>query len=210
MAARKPTNTTTRKSKAKAKAQSSAAKPALEAAQPSPAEKPKRPRGRPSLYTPELAAQICHALASGFSLNEICQADDMPDEVTVRGWALDDREGFAAKYARAREIQAHRWADEIIDIGDDGRNDWVLRQNPDTGREYFVLNGEHIQRSKQRCENRKWLLSKLLPKQFGDKLELTGDALNKLPAQDIENKLAALMAAVEKRQTAAQPEPSNG
>src|SRR4051812_2164281 len=66
--------------------------------------KPVSELGRPSTYTAELAATICARLATGETLRAVCRDDGMPSESTVRTWALDDREGFSAHYARAREI----------------------------------------------------------------------------------------------------------
>ncbi len=86
---------------------------------------------------------------------------------------------FRETYTLARETQAEVMAHEILDISDNATNDWMARQSEsekgagiDTG---WVLNGEHVQRSRIRCDNRKWLASKLLPKKYGDKLELAGD-----------------------------------
>nr|WP_156025870.1 terminase small subunit protein [Sulfitobacter sp. 20_GPM-1509m] len=103
------------------------------------------------------------------TLREICRAEDMPPESTVRLWALDDREGFSAHYTRAREIGYHVMADELMEIADDGRNDFTSRNAGDAE---AVLNGEHIQRSRLRVDTRKWMLSKVLPKIYGDKLDL--------------------------------------
>ena len=64
-----------------------------------------------------------------------------------------------------------------LDIADDGSNDWVERKNAD-GSTTEVVNGEHIQRSRVRIDARKWLLSKLAPKKYGDKLEFAGDPNN--------------------------------
>jgi hypothetical protein len=55
-------------------------------------------------------------------------------------------------------------ADEVVDISDDARNDFVERE--DASR---VANQEHIQRSRLRVDTRKWLLSKCLPKIYGDR-----------------------------------------
>lgn len=119
--------------------------------------------GRPSDYSAELAAKICSELAEGRSLRDVCTDDGMPAESTVRGWALEDREGFSAQYARAREIGYHAMADEVLDIADDGRNDWMEREGVTS------VNGEHISRSRLRFDARRWLLSKALPKIYGDK-----------------------------------------
>jgi hypothetical protein len=125
-----------------------------------------QPRGRPTAYTEAIAERICNELADGKSLPRICEPEDMPAPRTVRQWVLEDREGFSARYARAREAQAWGWADEINDIGDDSSLDIIETDNGPR------VNTEVVQRSKLRCDNRKWLLSKLLPKQFGDKLDL--------------------------------------
>lgn len=100
----------------------------------------------------------------------------MPHESTVRSWALDDREGFSTQYARAREIGYFSMADELLEVADDGRNDWMERSD-DNGGISWQLNGEHIQRSRLRVDTRKWMLSKALPKVFGDKVtqEHVGD-----------------------------------
>ena len=37
------------------------------------------------------------------------------------------------------------------------------------------MNNEAVQRSRLRVDARKWLMSKLMPKKYGEKLELGGD-----------------------------------
>jgi hypothetical protein len=124
-------------------------------------------------YTPELAAEICERLAEGQSLREICRSPHIPvAEKTVRNWALTDREGFAAQYARARELLHAHWADEIIDIADDGVNDFMERRLKD-GTLQTKPAYEVIQRSALRVDARKWLLSKLHPEQYGERKTTT-------------------------------------
>src|SRR5690606_35856096 len=94
------------------------------------ASAPKK-KGRPSLYTEELAEKICARLADGESLNSICTDEGMPAESTVRLWTLDINHPFSAKYAQAREIGYLKMADELLDIADDGTNDWVVRERED-------------------------------------------------------------------------------
>lgn len=98
----------------------------------------------------------------------------MPAESTVRAWALEDREGFSAQYTRARELGYLAMADELLEVADDGKNDWMERRDDDDKASY-VLNGEHVQRSRLRVDTRKWMLSKALPKIFGDKIEHSSD-----------------------------------
>jgi len=134
-------------------------------------------RGRPSKYTPEIAAEICERLANGELLNAICAEESTPSLTAVMEWVRDDREGFAQMYARAREVQIERMSHEIITISDDGSGDYVTRTRED-GSEYEAVDQEHIQRSKLRVDARKWLLSKLKPEKYGDRVsqdvQLTG------------------------------------
>ena len=121
------------------------------------------------MHTEALAREICERLAEGLSLREVCRQEGMPSESTVRQWALDDYEGFSAQYTRAREIGYHALADELLEIADDGTNDWMERNGQDGESGDLVLNGEHVQRSRLRLDTRKWMLSKVLPKIYGDK-----------------------------------------
>lgn len=132
------------------------------------------PAGRPSKYSEELASAICHRMAEGESLREICRSDDMPDRTTVMRWAVE-RPEFHDQYARAIDLRADHWADEILEISDDGSNDYQQRQNAD-GTTYETINHEHVQRSKLRVDSRKWLMSKLASKRYGDRVtqEITG------------------------------------
>lgn len=130
-----------------------------------------RMMGRPSVHTAEVAAEICQRLADGETLREICRDERLPARRTVQAWVLDDHEGFSRQYARAREMQIEGWADEIVEISDDGTNDWQERQVGED-RVETVLNGEHVQRSKLRVDSRKWLLSKIAAHTYGDKTHL--------------------------------------
>lgn len=128
--------------------------------------------GRPSLYTPELAASILERLATGESLRAICKPEVMPAASTICLWALSDKV-FAEHYARARESQADALAEEILEIADDSSRDFrtIMRDGVETE----VFDTEHVQRSKLRVDSRKWFASKVAPKRYGEKLELAGD-----------------------------------
>lgn len=128
----------------------------------------KRALGRPSTYTPAKGRAICKLLAEGWTLNQVCKRLDLNSR-TVRTWALDIAE-FSTQYTRAREIGYHKMADDLLDVADDGSNDWM------EGKFGPVFNKEAAERSKLRVDTRKWLLSKALPKLYGDKLDVKHDA----------------------------------
>jgi hypothetical protein len=125
---------------------------------------------RPKKFTAEVEAELLELLATGKTLLQVCESNDkFPAESYVRRKALEDQE-FGAKYTRAREIGYLRMADELLEIADDGRNDWMTVSK---GKEEIeVLNKEHFERSRLRFQARQWLLSKALPKLYGDKLDL--------------------------------------
>jgi hypothetical protein len=73
---------------------------------------------------------------------------------------------FLEQYVRAKEIGADAMAEEILDIADDGTNDWMeINRGNYTS---WVTNGEAMQRSKLRVDTRRWLMSKLQPKKYAD------------------------------------------
>lgn len=115
--------------------------------------------GRPSDFTQEIADVICEKLADGESLRKICLGEDMPSKSAVFRWLLD-RPDFRDQYARAREAQADAIADEILDIADDGSNDFMGEDEK--------YNGDAVQRSRLRVDARKWFAGKLAPKKYGD------------------------------------------
>ncbi len=98
----------------------------------------------------------------------ICRAEEMPGLTTIYRW-LQEKPEFRELYVRAREDQADTLADEILEIADDGHNDWMERFNKDGDCVGWTVNGEAVMRSKLRVESRKWVASKLKPKKYGDK-----------------------------------------
>lgn len=131
------------------------------------------PGGRPSLYSLELATTICERISSGESLRQVCRDESMPCTATVMKWALEIPE-FSEQYAKARSMLMEHWAEDILDISDDGSNDWMKNNDPENFG--YRTNGEHINRSRLRVDTRKWLLSKLAAKKYGDRIsaELSG------------------------------------
>jgi len=78
-------------------------------------------------------------------------------------------------YAGAREARADKLAEDIITIADDTSRDTYIDEN---GKER--TDSEVVARSRLRVDSRKWLASKMLPKKYGDKTTIAGDADNPL------------------------------
>jgi hypothetical protein len=122
-----------------------------------------RKTGRPSAYTPSVAAAICEALADGISLRKLCAQPAMPSMTTVMRWLADEtKQEFRLHYAHAREAQADLFAHEILEIADDSSGDTINKDGS------IRINNEFIARARLRIDSRKWLASKLVPKKYGN------------------------------------------
>lgn len=126
---------------------------------------------RPSEFTQETADYICEQIIEGRSLRSICLEEEMPAPSTVCRW-LARNDTFRKQYAHARELQADALFDEILDIADDGANDYMGEDEK--------YNGDAVQRSRLRVDARKWMAGKLAPKRYGEKLDVNHEGGMKL------------------------------
>ncbi len=125
--------------------------------------------------------EILAKVSSGLSLRKSIEEAGTISRETFFCWIAKDSK-MADQYARAAEVRADAIFEDMLDIADDGTNDWVEKSDK-FGQSYYELNGEHVQRSKLRIDARKWALSKMMPKKYGDKLDVTtdGDKINTTP-----------------------------
>lgn len=151
--------------------------------------------GRPSLYRDDVAAEICDRLAKGESLVSIC-ADEtsgwLPSQTTVYRW-LDESAEFRERYARARELQAETFVDEIVSIAD--------QPNARTTTDGEVHLSDPV-RDRLRMDARKWVASKLAPKKYGEKITQEVTGADGEPFTDplaAAARLAAILAGAEQR-----------
>ena len=117
-------------------------------------------RGRPSKYTPELAKHICDRMAKGESLRRVCRDAEVPNMSTVMRWLERDEGDFREQYAKAREAMIDNMAMETLDIADNLPDD---------------ADGARVAAARLQVDTRKWYSSKLAPKKYGDKLDVTSD-----------------------------------
>ena len=133
-----------------------------------PPKKTPKKNGRPSKYTNKLADKICKMIAQGQSVRSICAKKDMISMQTFFRW-LRENDKFREQYARACEERSYMHAEDIIEIADNATNDYMEKLEGDG----YIFNSENVQRSRLRIDTRKWLMSKLNPKVYGDKLDMT-------------------------------------
>lgn len=144
------------------------------------------PAGRPTKYSQSMADSICLFLSEGKSVRQLCDLPKMPDKSQVFKWLAEYPE-FQDQYAKAKRQGIEALAEELIDIADDGTNDYMEITDKE-GALAYKINGEAVARSRLRIDTRKWVLSKLLPKKYGEikdegpgeTVESLAEALNKL------------------------------
>jgi len=81
---------------------------------------------------------------------------------------IDQNDERSKRYTRATELRAERMAEDMLNISDSVEDDFIIL--PD-GR--GVVNNNVIQRDRLRVDTRKWLLAKMNPKKFGDKIDMS-------------------------------------
>lgn len=128
-----------------------------------------RKRGRPSIYTPELAREICERLSKGEPLATICEDERMPAVRTVSLWK-ETQEGFSADFARGRDEGYDAIAAECKVIADTPQIGERVETDP-KGRKY-VVREDMLGHRKLQIETRLKLLAKWDPKRYGERLEL--------------------------------------
>jgi hypothetical protein len=121
-------------------------------------------------YTPALGQQICERIARGETLPAICESiivDDKPLLLTTfLGWTAQHRD-LDELYLRARKARQTLWSEELTDIADDARNDWMEKRVKNGT--ITVVDKESVQRSQMRINARMWLLARLERQIYGDR-----------------------------------------
>jgi hypothetical protein len=108
------------------------------------------PAGRPSLYTEELADQICELIMAGKTLIGIASLEDFPSPATICRW-MHDKPEFESKCTRARLMQAELMDEMILQVAD-------------------AVDEDNFQASKVRLSAYQWRAAKLAPKRFGERI----------------------------------------
>jgi hypothetical protein len=108
---------------------------------------------KPAKYSPELFETVCQRLEEGETLTAICQEEGMPSKEGFYKW-VESKEGAVDRYVRAREKQADSLAEEIVHISNTAIDAQIGRLQMDA---------------------RKWFASKVAPKKYGDKTDITSN-----------------------------------
>lgn len=113
----------------------------------------------------KVSIHILTQMMIGRSVKSILEEDDgMPSRDSFYRWIAEDK-SLADNYARAMRIRADSMFDEMLEIADDARNDWMEKEG--VAGTYIVLDKEHFGRSKLRIETRQWQIMRMSPKVYG-------------------------------------------
>ncbi len=134
----------------------------------------------PAKYRLGIARGICDRMAEGETLTAICRTKRMPGYRMVRRWREEPEnmigdQSFADAFLQAREDHSHRWADEIVD-------------ESQVEIEGGKFDSSRVHAAGLRTDAKKWVVSKVLPRVYGDKLPHAGSS--EAPINVIIRKLA--------------------
>jgi len=117
---------------------------------------------------------IIDRIEQGESLRSVLRSEDMPSQNTFFKW-LNKSEEKVKQYARAMELRAEvRFESIEADYMEEPQRD------PMTGK----IDTGWVQLQRLKIDSKKWELSKLHPKKYGDKLDVTSDG-DKITSNDI-------------------------
>ena len=127
-------------------------------------------------FSAEVFDELCVYLSMGQSLRTACLNDGMPNKSSVLRW-LASKPELRDQYARAKQEGADAIAEDTFDISDE------VPPMKDDG---SIDNG-YVNYAKHRTDIRKWYLSKIAPKKYGDKtaLELSGPDGGAINVRDV-------------------------
>ena len=120
-------------------------------------------KATPKAEKQQKITKVLSGMRNGLSLRQSSENANVKAQ-TFLSWVDQDKD-LSEQYARARSDMIDKIADDILKIAD----------------EELIPTGEGkvdsamVQKQRLRVDTRKWLLSKLAHKKYGDKLELSGD-----------------------------------
>ena len=103
--------------------------------------------------TDDIVDRICDLLIEGLSMRRICLQEGMPSRATLLRWMASSPD-FEAKCARARLMQADTMDDMVLDLIDE-------------------VDEDNAHAMKVKLSAIQWRASKLNPKKYGEKTQLT-------------------------------------
>jgi len=142
-------------------------------------EETKNKVGRPSDYTQEMALLICEDIATGKSIRAVCRDENRPAISTVFRWVRDYPE-FRKQYEDASSDRVDYQLEELNDLGQEAI-DYAMSETENKNVSAVIT------AYKLKADNMRWTMSKIKPKKYGDKQDITsgGEPIMFLPTEII-------------------------
>lgn len=120
--------------------------------------------GRPVKWPQEhpVWMEIVGRVTAGKALSTVLRDDNMPDWVTFYRM-LDQDDKLRAAYDKAVQDRADRLADEILQLSDEVMPDGLEG----------AMASAWVQQKRMQVDARKWIASKLKPRTYGDRIDMT-------------------------------------
>jgi hypothetical protein len=132
----------------------------------------KTSKGRKSIYSQELADRICELLATHpIGLVSLCKMyPDLPSPSIIRKWLIEpEKSEFLHQYEIALSMRADLFFDEILEIADSPQIGETITTKAGAKE---VTQADMIQHRRLRIDVRKWIVSKLMPRKYGDSTQM--------------------------------------
>ena len=116
----------------------------------------------------EIFNNIFNSIENGNSLRKTLVAVDLPAKTFYEWLELDEEK--SKQYARACELRAESIFEDILEIADTTIEGKVI-ETDESGRTKEKV-GDMLGHRRLQIDARKWMLGKLYPKKYGDKIEV--------------------------------------
>jgi len=115
-------------------------------------------------------AIVAEIADTGKSLRSVCESNEVKPS-TFLLWVSNDS-ALAEQYARAMQVRADTHFSEIVEISDKQEIGTV-----ETAKEWGteIKTADMVEHRKLRIDARKWVIARMNPRKYGDKLELAGN-----------------------------------
>jgi hypothetical protein len=130
-------------------------------------EEKKKKIGRPTKFTPEVIEEILRRLARGESGYSISKHKHLPGWTSLCAYKRNPKNvEFLHKYTQAREDGLEVWEHKILEISDNESRDYYVDHKGIQHSDNTAVNRDRL-----RIDTRKWTMSKLFPKKYGERVE---------------------------------------
>ena len=110
--------------------------------------------------------EICSYISEGKSVSNACIKAKLTKSTYLR-W-ISENDQYEIHHSTAMQDRADSMFEDILKICDSTEDDIIINEDGNP-----IINHNVIQRDRLRIDARKWILAKMVPKKYGDKVDVT-------------------------------------